>query len=148
MYQLFFYSKANSTGALLQPTSASRPSQPQQASPRSIPNNGPASVAIANGNRLEQGPATGPGGPVPAPRPQPQTSPRPGPQPPRLENILIMELSPLNSHNLPLFRSQQVNNINPNMSLADKTEAVIRDLQEDDTMSNLKKTFAGIFGEM
>jgi len=32
--------------------------------------------------------------------------------------------------------------------MADKTEAVLRDLQEDDTMSNLKKTFAGIFGEM
>lgn len=43
---------------------------------------------------------------------------------------------------------QQVNNINANMSLADKTEAVIRDLQEEDTMSNLKKTFAGIFGDM
>lgn len=42
----------------------------------------------------------------------------------------------------------QVNSMNPNMSLADKTEAVIRDLQEEDTMSNLKKTFAGIFGEI
>ena len=41
-----------------------------------------------------------------------------------------------------------MNSVNPNMSLADKTEAEIRDLQEEDTKSNLKKTIAGIFGEI
>ncbi|XP_067934739.1 synapsin-like isoform X2 [Watersipora subatra] len=130
----YVFIKTSSAGALLQPTASGRNIPHPASSPRQLAN---GQAPVVNGRPEGQqvsggsGPvAGGPGGPVPAPRPP--ISPRGGaPAPP--------------SQSRP---PPPGNSMNPNMSLADKTEAVIRDLQEEDTMSNLKKTFAGIFGEM